>query len=47
MGRVDSDLMYEKVKKWDWGNSGSPDIYHDTETRKNSITYRGNLAQIN
>jgi hypothetical protein len=46
MGRVDSDLMYEKVKKWDWGNSGSPDIYHDPETRKNSITYRGNLARL-
>ncbi|MFB9055922.1 DUF2723 domain-containing protein [Mariniflexile ostreae] len=46
MGRVDSDIMYEKVKNWDWGNSGSPDIYHDTETRKNSITYRGNLARL-
>ncbi len=46
MGRVDSELMYEKVKKWEWGNSGSPDIYHDVETRKNSITYRGNLARL-
>ncbi|MFV9552362.1 DUF2723 domain-containing protein [Algibacter sp. PT7-4] len=46
MGRVDSDLMYEKVKNWDWGNSGSPDIYHDIETRRNSITYRGNLARL-
>ncbi|MCB4806828.1 DUF2723 domain-containing protein [Tamlana sp. 62-3] len=46
MGRVDADLMYEKVKKWDWGNSGSPNIYHDPETRKNSITYRGNLARL-
>ena len=46
MGRVDTDLMYEKVKKWDWGNSGSSDIYHDVETRKNSITYRGNLARL-
>ncbi|WP_298550078.1 DUF2723 domain-containing protein [uncultured Algibacter sp.] len=46
MGRVDSDLMYEKVKNWDWGNSGSSDIYHDVETRKNSITYRGNLARL-
>ena len=46
MGRVDADLMYEKVKKWDWGNSGSPNIYHDVETRKNSITYRGNLARL-
>ena len=46
MGRVDADLMYEKVKTWDWGNSGSPDIYHDPETRKNSITYRSNLARL-
>ncbi|MGE5945015.1 MAG: protein O-mannosyl-transferase family [Flavobacteriales bacterium] len=45
MGRVDSELMYQKVKKWDWGNSGG-DIYHDPETRKNSITYRGNLARL-
>lgn len=46
MGRVDSELMYNKVVNWDWGNSGSPDIYHDIETRKNSITYRGNLARL-
>jgi hypothetical protein len=38
--------MYEKVTNWDWGNSGSADIYHDVETRKNSITYRGNLARL-
>ena len=46
MGRVDSDLMYNKVKNWDWGNSGSDHIYHDPETRRNSITYRGNLARL-
>lgn len=46
MGRVDSELMYNKVKNWDWGNSGSPDIYHDPETRKNAISYRGNLARL-
>ncbi|MBJ6369086.1 glycosyltransferase family 117 protein [Snuella sedimenti] len=46
MGRVDTELMYEKVKKWDWGNSGSPNIYHDPETRKNAITYRSNLARL-
>jgi len=45
MGRIDSDLMYEKVMAWDWGNSGT-DIYHDVETRKNGITYRGNLARL-
>ena len=33
MGRVDSDLMYDIVKKWSWGNSESTDIYHDPETR--------------
>ncbi|MDB9960972.1 DUF2723 domain-containing protein [Oceanihabitans sp.] len=46
MGRVDSEKMYDIVKKWDWGNSESPDIYHDVETRTNSITYRGNLARL-
>lgn len=46
MGRVDADLMYKQVKSWDWGNSGSKTIYHDTETRRNSITYRGNLARL-
>ena len=45
MGRIDTDFMYNKVVNWDWGNSGG-DIYHDPETRKNSITYRGNLARL-
>jgi len=45
MGRVDPDLMYEQVKSWGWGNSGE-DIYHDVETRKNGISYRGNLARL-
>lgn len=46
MGQIDSDKMYDIVMKWDWGNSGSKKIYHDTETRKNSITYRTNLARL-
>ncbi|NAS32131.1 DUF2723 domain-containing protein [Flavobacteriaceae bacterium R38] len=46
LGRIDPDLMYNIVKKWKWGNSESPDIYHDPETRKNSISYRGNLARL-
>ncbi|MEO6347241.1 MAG: DUF2723 domain-containing protein [Aquaticitalea sp.] len=45
MGRVDTDLMYKKVMSWDWGNSGT-NIYYDVETRKNGITYRGNLARL-
>lgn len=46
MGRIDADKMYHIVMGWEWGNSGSPDIYHDTETRKNGITYRSNLARL-
>ena len=46
MGQIDSDKMYAKVMKWDWGNSDSPKIYHDPETRRNSITYRSNLSRL-
>ncbi|RTY88018.1 glycosyltransferase family 117 protein [Flavobacterium sp. RSP15] len=46
MGQIDTDRMYAKVMKWDWGNSDSPSIYHDPETRKNSITYRNNLSRL-
>jgi len=46
MGRIDSELMYDLIKDWDWGNSGSDAIYHDVETRKNGISYRGNLARL-
>ena len=46
MGRIDTDKMYDIVMSYDWGNSGSPDIYHDTETRRNGITYRSNLARL-
>ena len=46
MGFIDSDKMYNLVMKWDWGKSGSPDIYHDIETRKNSISYRTNLTRL-
>ncbi|MEH6682493.1 MAG: DUF2723 domain-containing protein [Sediminicola sp.] len=46
MGRIDSDLMYNIVKKWDWGNSGSEDIYHDPQTRSQGLSFRGNLARL-
>lgn len=46
MGQIDSDKMYDIVMKWDWGNGESPDIYHDPETRKNSISYRTNLSRL-
>ena len=31
---------------WGWGNSDSPDIYHDPETRKNSISFRSNITRL-
>jgi hypothetical protein len=46
MGRLDADLMYDIVMNWSWGNSESPDIYHDVETRKNSISFRSNMARL-
>ena len=46
MGRIDSSSMYKIVKSWEWGNSESPEIYHDPETRKNSISFRGNLHRL-
>ncbi len=46
MGRIDADLMYNIVKTWDWGNMNDPNIYHDPETRRNSIVFRGNLARL-
>ena len=46
MGQIDSDKMYEIAMKWNWGNGELNTIYHDPETRKNSISYRTNLARL-
>jgi len=46
MGRIDPDLTYDIVKKWDWGNSGSNDIYHDPQTRSQGLSFRSNLARL-
>lgn len=46
MGRIDTELMYDIVTGWDWGNSGDTGIYHDTQTRIQSVSYRGNLARL-
>ena len=46
MGRIDTDIMYDIVKGWEWGNSGSPDIYHDPQTRTQGLSYRSNLARL-
>lgn len=31
---------------WDWGNSGSEEIYHDVETRTNAFSYRASIARV-
>ena len=46
MGRIDTDLMYEIVEKWEWGNSSDLDIYHDPQTRSQGLSYRSNLARL-
>jgi len=46
MGRIEPNRMYNIIKKWEWGNSESSNIYHDPETRKNSISFRGNLHRL-
>jgi hypothetical protein len=43
---IDSDKMYDLVTKWAWGNGDLTTIYHDPETRKNSISYRTNMARL-
>jgi hypothetical protein len=45
MGRVNPDVMYDHVKKWNWG-SITEDIYLDTETRKNSVNFRNALLRL-
>ncbi len=46
MGCIDTDVMYKLVKNWEWGNGESPNIYHDVETRRNSISYRTNMSRL-
>ena len=45
LGRVNTEKMYSMVKKWDWGTDNM-DVYFDVETRRNSITYRNNIARL-
>lgn len=46
MGQMDTDKMYNLAIKWNWGNGESTKIYHDPETRRNSISYRTNLSRL-
>jgi hypothetical protein len=46
MGRIDAELTYDIVKKWEWGNSGSDKIYHDPQTRSQGLSFRSNIARL-
>ncbi|WP_318343972.1 DUF2723 domain-containing protein [Flagellimonas baculiformis] len=46
MGRIDAELTYDIVKNWEWGNSGSDDIYHDPQTRSQGLSFRSNIARL-
>ncbi|MEP5616571.1 MAG: DUF2723 domain-containing protein, partial [Flavobacteriaceae bacterium] len=46
MGRMDAELSYQIVKEWDWGNSGSDEIYHDSQTRKQFGVFRLSMARL-
>ncbi len=46
IGSIDTEKMYKTVNSWYWGNFGSPNIYHDPETRKNAVSFRINLTRL-
>ncbi|WP_264512313.1 DUF2723 domain-containing protein [Flavobacterium sp. N1719] len=45
MGQIDTDKMYQLIMNWKWGNGELTSIYHDPETRRNCISYRGNMSR--
>jgi hypothetical protein len=46
MGQIDTDIMYNTMMNLDYGNGKDPKIYHDPETRRNSISFRTNLSRL-
>jgi hypothetical protein len=46
MGIIDTEKMYQNIKEWEWGNGDLTTIYHDPETRKNTISYRTSMARL-
>ena len=46
LGRINSTVMYENVKKIDWETANNPAIYVDVESRKNSISFRNMLNRL-
>ena len=46
MGRINSEVMYNNIKKFNWENSNDPNLYIDVESRKNSISFRNMLNRL-
>lgn len=46
LGRIDTETMYANVKKWDWKNSNITEVFIDSQTQRNAITFRRNLMRL-
>jgi len=46
LGRIDTEIMYANVKKWDWKNSNSPEVFIDSQTQRNTVSFRRNLVRL-
>jgi len=46
MGRINPDVMYNKVKKWNWNGITNEGIYFDTESRRNSSNFRSHFLAL-
>jgi hypothetical protein len=46
LGRIDTEKMYNNVKKWDWRNINDGEIYLDEQTKRNAISLRNSLMRL-
>ncbi|MCF6351075.1 MAG: DUF2723 domain-containing protein [Flavobacteriaceae bacterium] len=46
LGRINTTLLYAYFKKLDFKNSNDTSVYVDSESRRNSISYRNNLNRL-
>ena len=46
MGRINTGIMYNHIKNWDWGTVTDDNIYLDSESRRNAINFRNNFLSL-
>ncbi|APZ46056.1 hypothetical protein BW723_06985 [Polaribacter reichenbachii] len=46
IGRIDTEKMYNNVKKWNWRNINDGKIYLDEQTKRNAISLRNSLMRL-